>query len=160
LGYDDQIDDQPSNEEERVLMLMEKHNQKIHLSEAQALALLNDPLLSPYEREKGLQALADDPTAEHITRLLEALEDNQFGIRWSAAALLAEMGDKALVPLLQILIRQHDSVWLREGAYHICYYSSSATVAAQTQALRRALRGPAAEVATTDEAVQLLQTLT
>lgn len=140
-------------------MLMENHSHKVHLPETEALLLLNDPLLSPYEREKGLQALAEEPTPAHIERLLEALEDNQFGIRWSAAALLAEMGDKALVPLLQLLIRQHDSVWLREGAYHICYYSSSATVTEQTRALRKALRGPAAEVATTDEAVKLLQIL-
>ncbi len=138
-------------------MFTENQSHKVHLTEAEALTLLNDPLLSPYEREKGLQGLADDPTPAHIERLLEALEDNQFGIRWTAAALLAEMGDKALVPLLQLLIRQHDSVWLREGAYHVCYYSSSATVAKQTQALRKALRGPAAEVATTDEAVKLLQ---
>ncbi len=140
-------------------MFIENQNHKTHLSETEALTLLNDPLLSPYEREKGLQALADDATPAHIERLLEALEDNQFGIRWSAAALLAEMGDKALVPLLQLLIRQHDSVWLREGAYHVCYYSNSATVAEQTRALRKALRGPAAEVATTDEAVKLLQHL-
>ncbi|MCB0065274.1 MAG: HEAT repeat domain-containing protein [Caldilineaceae bacterium] len=140
-------------------MILEKENQKPHLPEAEALALLNDPLRSPYEREQGLHALAADPTPAHIERLLEALEDNQFGIRWTAAAALAEMGERALVPLLQLLIRQHDSVWLREGAYHICYYSSSPKVTAQTQALRKALRGPAAEVVTTDEAVKLLQQL-
>jgi len=140
-------------------MVKEEHLKKTHLSDAQALALLNNPLLSPYEREKGLRALAEDPTAANLERLLEALEDNLFGIRWTAAALLAELGDQALKPLLQLLIRQHDSAWLREGAYHVFYYSSSAAVIKQTEALRRALHGPAAEVATTGEAVKLLETL-
>jgi hypothetical protein len=121
--------------------------------------MLNDPTQSIHLREQALYALAKEPTPAHLERVVQALEDDYFGVRWEAAVVLAKLGDVALVPLLQVLVRQHDSVWLREGAHHVCYYSSSAKVCEQTQSLQTALRGPAAEVATADAAAKLLQTL-
>ncbi|MEZ4865213.1 MAG: HEAT repeat domain-containing protein [Caldilineaceae bacterium] len=124
-----------------------------------ALYSLNDPTQSVYVREQALRILAQTPTSEHLARMIQALEDEHFGVRWEAAALLAELGEVALRPLLRALVYQHDSVWLREGAHHICYYSSSPQVREWTQPLQKALRGSAAEVATTDAAAKLLQSL-
>ena len=48
-----------------------------------------------------------------------ALEDARSGIRWLAAEGLIAIGREALPPLLQALIHQSDSEWLREGAHHV-----------------------------------------
>lgn len=51
--------------------------------------------------------------------LVRALEDESTGVRWQAAEGLIALGKEGLVPLLQTLIRQSDSVRLRQGAHHV-----------------------------------------
>lgn len=120
---------------------------------------LSDPTQSTNSRELALHTLAKTPTPDHLLRLSQALTDEEFGVRWTAAVLLADLGSLALKPLLQTLVSEHESAWLREGAHHVFYYSRSASVRQQTEALQQALRCPAAEVATASAAVKLLQTL-
>lgn len=122
----------------------------------QAVQLLNDPRQDLRVREAAIHKLASEPTPTNLERLVSALEDPAVSIRWVAADDLAHLGATALPTLLQRLASQHDSLWLREGAYHVCCYSSNGKVREQTHALQQALRGPAAEVATTDEAIKLL----
>jgi len=125
----------------------------------QAVHLLNDSTQDLRVREAALHKLASEPTQVNLERLVSALEDPSVSIRWVAAADLAHLGAVALPALLHRLASAHDSHWVREGAYHICCYSSNSKVREQTQALQQALRGPAAEVVTTDEAIKLLYTL-
>lgn len=125
-------------------------------SVTQALQILNDTSQDVYVREKALHVLAGHPTPANLARLVQALEDPKASVRWVAADVLAHLGDIALPPLLNKLVDEHNSVWLREGAYHVCSHSSSPVVHEQTQELQEALRGPAAEVATTDAACKLL----
>lgn len=127
------------------------------LTKAEALHSLEDPTEDVYIREEAVRELASHPTEVEITRLVQALDDRQFGVRWEAAVQLAGLGDVALPPLLRTLVNQHGSTWLRQGAHHVCYYSSSDRVRNETQVLQKALRGPAAEVATADAAVKLIQ---
>ncbi|MEZ4622221.1 MAG: HEAT repeat domain-containing protein [Caldilineaceae bacterium] len=61
-----------------------------------ALKSLNDPSQSVYVREEAVRTLAQQPTVEQLTRLVHALEDKQFGVRWEAAVQLADLGDVAL----------------------------------------------------------------
>lgn len=122
----------------------------------QAIQLLNDTTQDVFTREEALHILAGHPTPANLERLVQALEDPTASVRWVAADDLAHLGDLALTPLLHRLASQHDSVWIREGAHHICRHSSSPEVREQTQALQVALNGPAAEVATTQAAIQLL----
>jgi len=122
----------------------------------QALQLLNDTEQDVFTREEALHILAGHPTPTNLERLVQALEDQTASIRWVAADDLAHLGELALPTLLRRLASQHDSVWVREGAHHICRHSSSPEVRAQTQALQAALHGPAAEVATTQAAIELL----
>ena len=133
-------------------------NHSIAINKEEALYNLNHPSRDVYTREEAVRQLAEDPTHADLLRLAQALEDQQFGVRWEAAVQLANLGDEALPPLLHILVTQHESTWLREGAHHVCYYSRSARVRSETQALQKALRGPAAEVAAADAAVKLLRT--
>lgn len=130
---------------------------QIH-STAAALQLLDDPKQPEGAREAAVQFLGSDPTPANLERLIQALEDNDFGVRWTAAATLAGVGDAALLPLLRALV-QRNSVWLREGAHHVFYYNKSERVSNRTAQLQQALRGPAAEVASAAAAERLLLTL-
>ena len=128
-------------------------------SEQQALTLLNDTTQDVFGREAAIHYLHRYPTQSNLTRLVQALEDDEFGVRWTAAVVLAQVGDDALPPLLHALTEQHESTWLREGAHHVLHYSSGDKAREKTGALQKALRGPAAEMATMHEAAKLLNTL-
>ena len=128
-------------------------------STAEARQLLNDPTQPSAAREAAVRFLGGDPTPANLERLIQALEDNDFGVRWTAAATLARLGDVALTPLLRTLVQKHISVWLREGALHILYYNQSYQVSQRTAELQQMLKGPAAEVAAAAAAARLLQQL-
>jgi HEAT repeat protein len=51
--------------------------------------------------------------------LVHALEDEDHDIRWTAMKGLIAFERAGLEPLLQALMKDFDSVWLREGAHHI-----------------------------------------
>ncbi len=69
-----------------------------------------------WEAAKALGEIGDPQAAP---ALVSALEDTRSGIRWLAAEGLIVIGREGLPPLLQTLIHQSDSEWLREGAHHI-----------------------------------------
>jgi hypothetical protein len=62
--------------------------------------------LSLQEREDAIEYLRNKPTSTGIERLVAALEDMEFGIRWSAGTALAQLGDAAFVPILKALTRR------------------------------------------------------
>ncbi len=71
-----------------------------------------------WEAVKALSQI-QDPTS--IEGLVNALMDKMFDVRWIAAEGLIAIGNKSLVPLLQALIDNPDSVWMREGAHHVLH---------------------------------------
>ncbi|MEZ4663345.1 MAG: HEAT repeat domain-containing protein [Caldilineaceae bacterium] len=105
-----------------------------------------------------IERLSTHPTPENLKKLVDMMEDADFGVRWEAAAALASLGFDALRPVLQALC-ERSSAWLREGAHHVFYYSSSAIVRAKAAELLKAMRGPAADIATMQMAGKLLSTL-
>jgi hypothetical protein len=111
------------------------------------------------EREQAIHALGKHPTPEVINALIAALEDEADGIRWAASSALIETGEAALKPLLQALLDQHDSVWLRRGAYRVFHDTKSYKVQQATGEVVKALNGPAAESTTTDAAARALMKL-
>lgn len=123
------------------------------------LAVLDDATRPAMEREQAAHKLADSPTAAAIERLVAALEDDESGVRWAAAAALVDCGDAALVPLLHALVSQADSTWLREGAHHVFSNTRSLKVQQATADIVKALKGPASSVATTEAAVRALMAL-
>jgi HEAT repeat protein len=52
---------------------------------------------------------------------VEALEDEEFEVRWRAAEALIRMKTKGLSPLLDALIHHADLFFLREGAHHVLH---------------------------------------
>jgi HEAT repeat protein len=74
---------------------------------------------NPHARWETARALAviKDPSAAEA--LVSALEDEDHDVRWAAMKALIGLNRDGLEPLLQALIRDFDSVWLREGAHHV-----------------------------------------
>jgi HEAT repeat protein len=79
--------------------------------------LLNDPkMLIRWEAIKTLSQIA---APESIPVLIEALENDDFDVRWMAAEGLIDIGRDSIRPLLKALSRNEDSNYLLEGAHHI-----------------------------------------
>jgi HEAT repeat protein len=91
-----------------------------------------------------------------IGRLVQALRDNDFGVRWAAAEALAQLGPGILIPLLQALTDpdQAGDPRLRESSYHVLHRARDLPVPVKT--LMEALKGPGADIATIREAGRLL----
>ena len=130
------------------------------LSLEQALAVAVDSGVPVLEREQAIHQLGESPTPDIVDHLIRLLEDNADGVRWAASSALIECGDMALKPLLQALLDQHDSVWLRRGAYRVFHDTKSYKVQQTTADVIKALNGPAAESTTTDAAARALMKLT
>ena len=92
-------------------------------------------------------------------RLTLALNDDDFGVHWEAAAALAELGAVALPELLLALANPKlaASPRVREGAYHVLHYSSAPEVHNYAARLMEALKGPAADITTLIEANHWLE---
>jgi len=125
----------------------------------EALAVLDDTTRPAMEREQAAHKLAETPSPAVAERLVAALEDEESGVRWAAAAALIDCGDAALTPLLHALVSQADSTWLREGAHHVFSNTRSLKVQQATADVVKALKGPASGVATTEAAVRALMAL-
>lgn len=69
-----------------------------------------------WEATKVLRVLKDPAVA---APLVEALKDEDIGVRWSAMEGLIYLEEACLEPLLLGLTRDFSSVWLREGAHYI-----------------------------------------
>ena len=122
----------------------------------QALAVAQDTKRSSQDREAAMRGLENKASDQTISGMIKLLSDGDAGVRWTASTTLISFGDAALVPMLQALVDQHDSTWLREGAYRIFHDTKSIKVRNATGDVVKALKGPASETATTDAAAQAL----
>lgn len=127
-------------------------------SEEQAFEALDDPLEDQLIREKAIRYLSTRPNEHVIKKLVQALQDDDFGVRWEAAVALAQFGEKALPELLEALTdpERVSDPRLREGVYHVLHNTSGALHYISVAMLVRALKGPAADIAVMDEAGKLL----
>jgi HEAT repeat protein len=81
-----------------------------------ASALKQGQGILPLEATKALGSIGG-PQA--IKALIQALEDERFEVRWSAAEALIKIGREAVAPLLEALVKKGDSPWLRDDAHHV-----------------------------------------
>ncbi len=72
-------------------------------------------------RWEAVKTLAEigDPVA--IPLLIQSLEDDVVGVRWIAAEGLIKLGRHSVKPLLEILTKKSDSVFILEGVHHVFY---------------------------------------
>ena len=102
---------------------VERHGARVQLEQigAPAVPALLKALQSPndyarWEAAKALGGIADPSAAPG---LVDALRDQRSAIRWLAATALINLGRASLVPLLQGLEGNSDSIWFRDGAHHV-----------------------------------------
>jgi HEAT repeat protein len=92
---------------------------------------------SDTERARACRELAAlrDPAA--IPALLDALEDEDGGVRWLAAVALIELREAAVIPLLERLLQRVESPWFREGAHHVLRSLVTPTLTPVVEALTK-----------------------
>ncbi len=71
-----------------------------------------------WEIIKVLEGISDSTT---IPILVEQLKFEHAGVRWAAANALIGMGRESIPALLESLVRDFDSIWLRQSAHHILH---------------------------------------
>jgi len=78
---------------------------------------LNDK--SQTARWESAKALGQIMDPRSIDALVKALQDKLFDVRWLAAEALIAIGRKSVKPLLQAIIDNPGSEYVREGAHHV-----------------------------------------
>ena len=105
-------------------------------------------------RWEAAKALSQIGNPESIQALLEALTDKKFEVRWLSAEGLIRIGRKAIVPLLEALVKHSDSYWLREGIHHVLHDINGGKIRKVLRPVLVALEGlePSLEVPLTAQA--------
>jgi HEAT repeat protein len=89
---------------------------------------------------KALEGI-QDPTTAPI--LVQQLKDDNPGVRWATANALIALRHDAIPPLLEALMHEYDSSWLRRGAHHILHVMKDAGILNEAEVkVFEALRGP------------------
>jgi len=89
-----------------------------------------------WEAAKTLAQIGD-PSATQA--LIGALHDKMYDVRWLAAEGLIHIGEKAVEPLLEAVIKQPDSLWIREGAHHVLHDLEKSSLKEQLKPVLNAL---------------------
>ena len=125
----------------------------------QALDILDGRQNPVAEREAAARYLRKNPEPLAVPRLVRALQDEDFGVRWAASEALGQLGVPALEAVLRVLAdpERVGDPRLRESAYHMLHLGQEWPV--PVKALLASLKGPAADLASLEEAARLLQML-
>ena len=94
-------------------------------------------------RLEATKALAEIGDSEAAPALVKTLEDEEFGIRWTAAEGLAGMRIEGLRALFLALEQKPDEDLLREGAHHVLYFLARGDLKRYVTPVMAALEGPA-----------------
>lgn len=70
-------------------------------------------------RWESVKAISEIGSKESIPILINALEDEEFDVRWLAAEGLIDIGHSSVYPLLKSFISNKDSVHIKEGVHHV-----------------------------------------
>ena len=120
-------------------------------------ALKNDDRFVRWESAKALEVIADSASA---TALVETLMDEDAGVRWLASEALIAIKKAAIVPLLQGIVKYFDSIWLRQGCYHVLHvFERENLLDTSTQQVLEALRSIEPEVSVPWVALKALEEL-
>lgn len=96
---------------------------------------------NPQIQWESARVLAEIRDPSSAPGLVEALKDQNFVVRWVASEALATLQEDGLRPLLDALIKQSDSVWLRRGAHRVLHDLAHGKLASVTKPVLQALEG-------------------
>ncbi|HTP08493.1 MAG TPA: HEAT repeat domain-containing protein [Anaerolineae bacterium] len=127
-------------------------------SSAQAMEILDDVREEVTFREAAIRYLAKEPTPAVTARLVQALQDDDFSVRWEAAIAVTQLGVTGVLEVLKALTdpERVGDPRLRDSAYHILHLSRAAVPVSITDLLG-ALKGQAADIASLVEANHVLR---
>jgi HEAT repeat protein len=92
-------------------------------------------------RWEAVKALAAIAPPRACGALIAAMQDEEWEVRWVAAEAVSALGRSALPQLLDALLSEPESVWLREGAHHVVHDLARGEYSDVEAALLRALGG-------------------
>ncbi len=128
-------------------------------SNREALEVLNDKDESRLLREEAawyLEHHAEDDTSRPVVhQLVDALRDDDLGVRWAATEALTKIGFSVLPELISALTdpKCAGDARLREGARRIlAHLAQQPDAPPVVRAMLRALRGPASDLEAMREA--------
>ncbi len=127
-------------------------------STTQALELLDNNREESTSREVAIRYLRNNSSPAVIVRLVQALQDDDVGVRWVAATALAQLGEVALPEVLKALTdpARVGDPRLREGVHHILH-NNQRSVPVPITDLLAALKGPAAGIASLVEVDRVIR---
>lgn len=134
----------------------------VHLGNAAVPSLIstlhsrND--LARWEAAKALEEIRSPKAAQ---ALVQALQDQDPGVRWLAGEALIALHQDAIEPILQEVKDHCDSVWLRVGALHVLHgLQKKNQLSKSLMRVMVALSGPEPEVEVPWEAYLASQKMT
>jgi HEAT repeat protein len=71
-----------------------------------------------YARWEAIEALGRLPAPAAAPVLVDALQDEDVGVRWAASNALVALDRAAMKDVLTALTKSFDSIWLQQGAHH------------------------------------------
>lgn len=94
-----------------------------------------------------------------LKNLVDALQSDDFGVRWEAANLLARNGRKSVPVILRALKdpRKVGDQRLRDGVIHIIHNFDEPLLRQELSSLLAAMKGPSADLETMRETYRLLR---
>jgi len=81
----------------------------------------NETKANEYSHFEAAKALSQIGSVKANETFLNALNDDDFGVRWVAAEGLVAIGEKAIKPLLRTLGCNVELMKIREGAHHVLH---------------------------------------
>lgn len=108
-------------------------------------------------RWEGVKALSEMSEPDAIPFLIDALDDENAGVRWLAAEGLIRIGQPTLRPLLEALIARRQSPFLYQGAHHVLHELGKAEFTEEISSLLSALKESAARTKILVSASELLR---
>ncbi len=120
-----------------------------------AIKSAQDESLTELDREKALRYLEASDDLAAIQTLIMALEDDDHGVRWAAAEVLAAQGETSFKYLLEALSKPNSKM-LRDGAKVVIHQNSSEKLKSKSKELENSLSSTAADIRSMEEATKLL----
>lgn len=112
-------------------------------------------------RWEAAKALAEIRSPNAAQALVQALQDNDPGVRWLAGDALIALHQDAIEPILQGLKDHCDSIWMRVGALHVLHGLQKKNLLSKSiLRVMIALSGPEPEVEVPWEAYMASQKMT
>jgi len=127
----DCIDDFPSKDIPSLIQQLSNPDSLIRMQAREILSCIGKPAVTELVKTlptadlelrwqiiKVLENI-QDPTSVSI--LVEQLKNHNAGVRWAASTALIGLKRAALPALFEALMRDYDSIWLRQSAHHILH---------------------------------------